>query len=86
MMRYSLRLAAVSLLAATTAGCANIGTINGVRMNATTPSEKTYCEQNEQNRLFCVLFVAGFVGGGIAAVLNGHHSHAPVAPPAPPPA
>ena len=57
------------------AGCSNVGSINGIRMNASTAPDATYCDANPE---ICVLGAAAIVGGGIALVGFRHHD-APIA-------
>ena len=64
-------LLAVAMSCSATA-CSSIGTINGVRMNATTAPEETYCERH---RIRCILGAAFFIGGATALMLSNDHDH-----------
>jgi len=87
--RFMIRILALTALAVMLSGCAEIGTINGVRMNATTSSDDTFCSRNDDNRRLCILLGAGFIGGlGGIFLANQHHHTTPPAqspPPQPPP-
>lgn len=70
------------LLAATIGGCSNVGTVNGIRMNASTAPEATYCDKNPA---VCLLIGVAIVGGGIALVESRHSNAPPAVPLGPPP-
>ena len=79
-----IRKGVILALAVTLSGCASIGTINGVRMNATTPSGDTYCDQ-PANRVTCILLAAGAIGGLAALFLANTNHHSTPSSSAPPP-
>ena len=83
-MKFAKR-AAVLLTSVSLAACSSIGTINGVEMNsprmgATQSGPQPYCDQNDQQRWFCILAGAAIVGGlvAIVAAQNHHNTAAPV--------
>lgn len=79
-MTRRISLAALAILLS---GCATIETVNGVRMNATTAPDATYCDRN---RTICILFGVAFIGGlGAIFAANSDHHNAPPSAPLPPP-
>ena len=82
MLRKSSVMIVALTASAMVAGCSNIGTINGVRMNATTAPDATYCGQHPE---VCILAGIAIVGGGIALIeTRPHHHSTPAAAPPPP--
>ena len=69
-----IRKLALAALAVQLAGCASIDTINGVRMNASTAPDATYCDRNPT---LCILLSAGAIGGLGAIFLANRNHHAP---------
>ncbi len=76
-----MRKVSLAALAILLSGCANIETVNGVRMNATSASDATYCDRNPR---ICILFGAALIGG-LGAIFAGsidhHHGNQPASPP-----
>jgi hypothetical protein len=83
MILRSMRRVALVAAAVVTAGCSSIDTINGVRMNATTAPEGSYCDKNPA---ICVLGAAAIAGGAIGLIASQrHHRSNDTPPPAAPP-
>jgi len=70
---------ALTILALALSGCASIDTINGVRMNASTAPDATYCDRNPT---VCILLGSGAIGGlGAIFLANRDHHNSAVSVP-----
>jgi hypothetical protein len=92
MLSRSLRPLVAATVSLALGACSSIGSINGVQlagaMGATkkSASEQSYCEQNDEQRLTCILLGAAAIGGGVALIHSRRKSsNAPAAAPPPPP-